>query len=106
MKSERKDNNHVLDAVRSRCKQFDIGQTMITLNALANLTQEDILGALYRHIEGDWGDLCSEDWHANETALVEQLRLLSAYRSQSGTAFWVITEADRNTTTVLLPEEY
>ena len=106
MKSERNSNNNVLNAVRSRRKKFDIGQTMITLNAHAHLTQEDILGALYRHIEGDWGDLCAEDRQANETALREELRLLSVYRSKSGTAFWVITEADRNTTTVLLPEEY
>lgn len=106
MKSERNNNNNVLNAVRARCEKFDIGQTMITLNALANLTQEDILGALYRHIEGDWGDLCSEDRQVNETALRNELRLLSVYRSKSGTAFWVITEAHRNTTTVLLPEEY
>jgi hypothetical protein len=61
---------------------------------------------LQRHFNGDWGDLCDEDRQANQEAQQEGLRLLSAYRLNDGTKLWVITEADRSVTTVLLPEEY
>jgi len=46
------------------------------------------------------------DWKQNDYALKHGLRLLSSYRSESGTKFWIITEADRSATTVLLPEDY
>jgi len=66
---------------------------------------------LKRHIAGDWGDLCDEDRQANDQALVDGSRLLSAYRLADGTKLWAITEAigengHRETTTFLLPEEY
>ena len=55
---------------------------------------------------GDWGDLGEEDWQENDTALRTGLRLLSSYRSASGITFWVITEADRSATTLLMPDDY
>lgn len=55
---------------------------------------------------GDWGDLCEEDRQANEDALNRDLRLLSAYSDRNGAKFWIITEADRSLTTILLPEDY
>lgn len=55
---------------------------------------------------GDWGDLCEEDRQANEDALNRDLRLLSSYSDRNGTKFWIITEADRSLTTILLPEDY
>lgn len=61
---------------------------------------------LERHLSGDWGDLCDEDKQANEDALENRLRILSAYKLPDGTRIWIITEADRSATTVLLPEEY
>jgi hypothetical protein len=61
--------------------------------------------ALRRHACGDWGDLCPEDTLANEEALRDGDRLLSAY-GQGELRFWIITEADRSVTTVLLPEDY
>lgn len=59
-----------------------------------------------RHANGDWGDVCSEDRQANEAALQDGSRLLSAYKLPRGERIWVITEADRSATTVLLPAEY
>jgi hypothetical protein len=64
------------------------------------------LGYLARHIAEDWGDLDEDDRRENELSLIHGLRLLSAYTLNSGTKIWIITEADRSATTVLLPEEY
>jgi len=83
-----------------------LGATMLTPRAQEALTNEDVLSALSRHSRGDWGDVCDADREENELSLREGFRLLSAYRSANGTKFWVITEADRSLTTVLLPEEY
>ncbi len=83
-----------------------LGQTVATPAALQVLTQPEIVAALRRHAAGDWGDVDAHDRAANDDALRSGERLLSAYRSANGTAFWVITEADRSVTTVLLPEDY
>ena len=61
---------------------------------------------LVRHIAGDWGDVDEHDRRENELSLIHGFRLLSAYTLYSGTKIWIITEADRSVTTVLLPEEY
>jgi hypothetical protein len=84
---------------------FPLGQLAITGNASLRLTTEEVLTALRRHASGDWGDLCSEDTLANDTALHQGGRLFSAY-GQGAHRFWVITESDRSVTTVLLPEDY
>ena len=86
--------------------RFPLGQTVITPNALERLTQGDVLGALRRHAAGDWGDVCEEDRQENELSLREGFRLFSIYRSIAGEKFWIITEADRSVTTVLMPEDY
>jgi hypothetical protein len=85
---------------------FELGQVVSTPGALDALTAEDIGKALARHHRGDWGDVGRHDWRANEEALTEGFRLFSVYRSESSVKFWVITEADRSSTCVLLPEEY
>lgn len=84
----------------------ELGQVVATPGALAALTRDDILTALGRHARGDWGDCCPDDAAENEFSLTRQLRLFSVYHAADGTKFWVITEADRSATTVLLPEEY
>ena len=89
-----------------RAVPFALGRTVITRGALDALAQDDVLSGLSRHARGDWGDVCSEDREANDAALSCGARLLSAYRTPDGTKFWIITEADRSATTVLLPEEY
>lgn len=62
--------------------------------------------SLYRHATGDWGNLDDVDKAENDRALVDGGRLVSSFLSLDGTKFWIITEADRSATTVLLPEEY
>ena len=83
-----------------------LGQTVATPAALGLLSQPDVVAALRRHAAGDWGDVDDDDRAANDDALRTDGRLLSVYRSANGTPFWVITEADRSVTTVLLPEDY
>jgi len=60
---------------------------------------------LARHATGDWGETCAFDRRQNEIALREGYRVLSSYDVLAGRV-WVITEADRSITTILLPEEY
>lgn len=86
--------------------KFPLGHVVATPNALGNLTQEDIQLALHRHVCGDWGIVPKDDHDANNRSLEEGTRLLSAYTAKNGTKFWIITEADRSATTVLLPEDY
>lgn len=86
--------------------RFLLGRTVATPGALKEVGMPEMVRALARHVRGDWGEVCPEDAEANETALREDLRLLSVYRSEGGVRFYVITEWDRSATTVLLPEEY
>jgi hypothetical protein len=86
--------------------KFELGRVVITANALQTVNSDDVLTSLNRHITGDWGDLEAEDRQVNESALRSGGRLLSAYRDGTGNRFWIITESDRQTTTVLLPEDY
>ena len=86
--------------------RFRLGHISTTPNTLEILTQQDILSAIQRHQAGDWGDVNQDDWHENEVSLEKGLRLWSAYHTTSGVKFWVITEADRSRTTILLPEDY
>jgi hypothetical protein len=86
--------------------RLSLGQTVITRGAREVLTNQDVLVSLGRHAKGDWGDVCDEDWRSNENALRVGARILSVYRSECGVKFWIITEADRSATTILLPEEY
>jgi hypothetical protein len=67
---------------------------------------DDPLAYFVRHLAGDWGEVNTEDWNANEESLRLGERLLSAYSMSDGTKFWIITERDRSATTFLLPSEY
>ena len=84
-----------------------LGRVLATPGALRLLRQagDDPFGYLARHAAGDWGDLCAFDRRQNEVALCEGLRILSSYETPKGKV-WIITEADRSVTTILLPEEY
>ena len=86
--------------------KFRLGHIVSTPNALSQLTQEDILIGIKRHQAGDWGDVSQHDRQSNEQALIKGTRLWSVYHAVSGTRFWLITEAGRRSTTVLLPEDY
>lgn len=86
--------------------RFRLGRIVATPNALEHLTQDDILVGITRHQAGDWGEVGDEDRQANDCALAQGTRLLSVYLSANGLKFWIITEADRSSTSVLLPEDY
>lgn len=85
---------------------FPLGKIVATQNAANTLSASDMQDALRRHSSGDWGDLDPEDVQQNETGAREGYRLLSAYKAEDGTKFWIITEGDRSITTILLPEDY
>lgn len=85
---------------------FELGRVVSTRGALEALTREEIGKALARHLRGDWGEVDRHDWQENEASLRDGVRLLSVYQGANGTTFWVITEADRSSTCVLLPSEY
>jgi len=88
---------------------FSLGQVVATPGALAALEKagQTPLEFLARHVRGDWGELSEEDRKENQFSLERGFRLSSSYRTDAGdTKLWVITEADRSVTTILLPEEY
>ena len=86
--------------------KFRLGKIVSTPNALAQLSQDDILAGIQRHQAGDWGEMDEHDRQENESSLQNGFRLLSVYRSAAGVKFWLITEADRSVTTILMPEDY
>lgn len=86
--------------------RLQLGLVSITARAQAALSEEDVNVALLRHHYGDWGTVGTEDWQANDEALKRDARILSSYIDRSGEKFWIITEADRSATTVLLPRDY
>lgn len=87
---------------------FHLGKLLVTPGALAALQRsgQTPLAFLMRHAAGDWGEVDADDWHANDQSLKDGTRLLSAYRTSQGEKLWLITEADRSATTMLLPGEY
>ena len=89
--------------------KFSPGSLYATPGALEafRVSGDDILAYLVKHLALDPGDLSPEDIAENELSVREGFRILSAYRLSDGkTKIWLITEADRSSTTVLLPEEY
>jgi hypothetical protein len=84
--------------------KFRIGRIVCTPSAIGCIPSKEILTAIRRHQAGDWGEIA--DYQANDTALMRGHRLRSVYSSTDGSLFWVITEADRSSTTILLPSDY
>ena len=86
---------------------FTLGQIVATPGALQLMRAQGIDGLvlLRRHMTGDWGDLSEDDKKENDYSVSRNLRILSAYGTGEN-KLWLITEADRNTTTILFPEEY
>jgi hypothetical protein len=87
---------------------FPPGRLLATPGALALLEQinKSPLELLSRHLRGDWGDLDQVDKTENELSLEYGFRLMSSYPITETEKLWIITEADRSVTTLLLPEEY
>ncbi len=86
---------------------FSLGRTVQTPYARDELHRLNYspLDLLRRHMSGDWSEMATEDQQSNREAITEGSRIFSAYIIQ-GVKFWVITEADRTSTTILLPSEY
>ena len=87
-------------------KLFSLGRILITSAAHDILERADIAEAMGRHAHGDWGDLKPDDVKQNDLALREGGRLISAYQDRRGTKFFIITEADRSATNVVLATDY
>ncbi len=87
---------------------FRLGRIVITPAAIEAFEQalDEPWKYINLHSHGHWGLVGEEDWKANDAALLEGLRILSIYKINSGERVWVITEADRSSTCVLLPEDY
>ena len=88
--------------------RFALGETFITPGAqeALEIAGQTAIQFLRRHMSNDWGEISEEDARENELSLREGYRLLSAYRTVRGQRIWIITEADRSATTILLPSEY
>jgi hypothetical protein len=86
--------------------KFDLGRLSATPEALKEIPVATMQKAIARHHSGDWGEVDDHDRAANDAALIEGTRLFSVYSTPGGAKFWIITAADRSTTTILLPEDY
>ena len=86
--------------------KFPLGLLVATPGALEALNEESFWPYIKRHSQGDWGDVSQEDKAENELSLKHGFRLLSAYTLPGGERIWILSEADRSATTILLPEEY
>ncbi len=87
-------------------QEFDFANPLITQAAAQAPTPEDVPTALVRYAQSDWDEVDADDSQENGRLLREGLRLFLVYQPATGTHFWVITEADRSATTVLLASDY
>ena len=97
-----KQNSEIINVAGER-PLFPLGRVVATPGALA--LGCDFRPYLAMHQRGYWGEVCQEDWQENQLAVSQGLRILSVYVYQ-GSRFWILTEADRSVTTVLLGSEY
>ena len=88
--------------------KFDLGDIAVTTPLYAHCKENGyaLIPYLVRHANGDWGDVCKEDWKSNDEALKNGERLLSEYKLPDDRRIWIITEWDRSATTLLFPEDY
>jgi hypothetical protein len=86
---------------------FSLGAVVATPGAVDLLEDQGLvpMSFIHRHAQGDWGNLDAHDVAVNKQALKDDGRLMSAYETPKG-KLWIITEADRSATTLLLPSEY
>jgi hypothetical protein len=105
----------MIKTIRVPCRpSFELGLIVATPGALAATTDAQRRHYLARHSIGDWGHVCREDWEANDEAVRSGDRILSAHpidaakpcKGFGANTLWIITEADRSVTTLLLPDEY
>lgn len=99
----------IASSVLSVCRpRFQAGRLLMTpgVQQLVHDGTLNLMRYLRRHLSGDWGDLSDSDRRANNVALRDRDRLLSSYQVTPEVKLWIITEADRQATTALLPSEY
>jgi hypothetical protein len=98
----------ITTAAAATKRLFPLGQLYATPGAMDALSEAGQGAAefLSRHQRGDWSEMCEEDRRENEFSVDKRLRIFSAYHTSQGVKLWVITEADRSVTTILLPSEY
>ena len=86
---------------------FAAGAIYVTVGVIESINNEThrVIPLIGRHLNQDWGDVCEEDKQSNNQALINGGRLLSSYTLDDET-IWIITEANRSATTILLPSEY
>ena len=88
--------------------KFHLGNIVSTTHSFEHCEKNRfaLFSYLVRHANGDWGDVCKEDWKSNDEALKNGERLLSEYKLPDDRRIWIITEWDRSATTLLFPEDY
>jgi hypothetical protein len=89
-------------------QKFRLGQVAASPAALKAIDDSGQTPDFFldRHAQGDWGEVDAEDGRANDEAVVNGDRIVSAYRTLKNVRIWIVTEADRSTTTIILPEQY
>jgi hypothetical protein len=97
-----------LERLNEKAILFPLGSIYLTVGAKDVLEEsgQNAFEFLNRHQSGDWGEVCHSDKKENELSLREGFRLLSSYKTNLGDKLWLISEADRSVTTILLPSEY
>src|SRR4028118_1932895 len=93
-------------ATTDTTSRFTLGQMVMTQGVAVALDEagQSPFEFLSRHQTGDWGEVCDADKRENEFSIANGFRILSAYRTSEDVKLWVITEADRSVTTLLLPD--
>lgn len=86
--------------------RFDLGLVSVTVNAMQSLQASEVRNALWRHSRGDWSELGPDERRCNEESVAEGGVIASFYTSHAGKNFWIVTEADRSATTVMMPFDY
>ena len=100
------ENDTTKEKQQLKSSTVPLGRLFATPGVLASIPLSEYSTAIRRHRICDWGEACEEDWESNNKAMIHGSRVFSVYTSTAGVRFWIITEADRSDTTVLLPNEY
>jgi hypothetical protein len=87
---------------------FALGKVVALLAAFNTINELRISASelIFRHATGDWADLCERDQEANVISIHSGARVFSSYFLDAKAKIWIITEADRSSTTIMLPHEY
>jgi hypothetical protein len=88
--------------------RFELGRVVATPGALRALEKAEQAPDVFldRHVNGDWGEVPEEDKQENAFSVEHGFRILSVYTTSAGDRIWILTEADRSATTIMLPSEY